>query len=72
MNGLFFIGGPLLWKGHLIGVTSMSNTDDEFILQVFTYLPFYYDWIERRTGLSMPKCRGTQAFSFPEGKLMEI
>lgn len=44
--------------GRQIGVQSsiIKFKYDEQIIQVFTNVPYYYDWIERTTGLKMPKC----------------
>lgn len=69
---LFFKGGPLLSKsnGDLLGVTSFHHnngrTPQAVKFQVFTNVPYYYRWIETRTGLKLPKCTGPQAYDFPE------
>lgn len=54
-------GGPLLSKndGKLIGVMSSYikfDRDYQSILQIFMNIPYYYEWIERITGLEIPKC----------------
>lgn len=64
-----FEGGPLLWdeSRELIGVTStgipfLPQTRDHVTeIQIFTRVPYYYAWIERQTGLELPKCNGPQA-----------
>lgn len=45
--------------GSLIGLTSFGVSDErtgKADFQAFTHVPYYYEWIERRTGLEMPKC----------------
>lgn len=63
-------GGPLLWEtnGKLIGVTSFAIhlTPTLIDTQVFTNVPYYYEWITRRSGLKLPNCVGPQADSFAE------
>lgn len=61
-----FSGGPVVSEnsGSLMALMSMrrhcstspTNTD----LHIFTYLPYYYKWIESVTGLELPKCTGPQ------------
>lgn len=57
-----FIGGPLLAKGELLGVTSFhKGIVPSLLFEVFARVSYYYKWIERRTGLKMPECNGPQA-----------
>lgn len=71
MNGFFFskmcqfTGGPLILEHDysLIGVTRSivdEHGTNPISLQLFTFLPYYYDWIEREAGLNPPKCRKPQ------------
>lgn len=46
--------------GLFVGVISAGvNRPRSAILwfQIFTYVPYYFDWIERETGLNLPKCK---------------
>lgn len=57
-------GGPLLFPNKtLIGVTSYTtNSNVEFMghyphmIQTFTSVQYFYDWISKVTGLELPKC----------------
>lgn len=61
-----FEGGPLIQKndGTLIGITSGGRTTTKGIFfkkttptsQEFTKIHYYFDWIEEKTGLELPKC----------------
>lgn len=61
------LGGPLVSVADksLLGLMSsgISSQSDIFLSQVFVNLPYYYEWIERQTGLKVPKCHGPQAKS---------
>lgn len=64
-----FLGGPLLSAsdGSFIGVTSVGIYNDILDIidyQVFTNVPYYYEWIAQETGLKLPICDGPQAESF--------
>lgn len=52
--------------GSLVGVVSNMIYSDSLRTQEFTNLPYYYQWIEQRTGLRLPKCDGRQAYRYPE------
>lgn len=50
---------------NLIGITSVYRcfeNSEQVKLQIFTNIPFYYDWIEDLTGLEMPTRYGRQAY----------
>lgn len=57
------------------GMSQYTETGQYLVYQqIFTYVPFYYEWIEQITGLEMPKVNGPQApiyadekFVVPEG-----
>lgn len=59
------IGGPLISEdGSVLGVTSLYiNFEDSIQVRsaVFTNVPYYYDWIEKVTGLKLPEHHGRQA-----------
>lgn len=62
-----FAGGPLLLEstGDLIGVSSFVSWEtDPVDNQGFTNVAYYYEWIEQRTGLKLPKCNGPKAYSY--------
>lgn len=58
-------GGPLLLQnGDLLAVTSVFlnfNDSNQVKFMAFTNVPFYYDWIEKVTGLKLPARHGSQA-----------
>lgn len=66
----FVLGGPLLRSSDfsLIGVTNFGSFDDvkkqTMSLQVFAYIPHYFNWISKITGLEMPICELPQAVVF--------
>lgn len=56
-----FSGGPLLSEldKSFIGVTSTIVRypfSRDIWFQRFTFVPYYYEWIEGETGLNLPKC----------------
>lgn len=62
---LLLSGGPLLRSSDkaIIGITSYAemaakelNRKYPVIVQVFTNVHYYFDWISEITGLDMPKC----------------
>lgn len=55
----YFVGGPMIRKhdGALIGVISMGNANH----QIFSSVPYYFNWISHKTGIKMPKVAGLQA-----------
>lgn len=62
----YFSGGPVVLKdsGALIAVISMRiycyESPTFTSHHIYTYIPYYYKWIERKTGLELPKCNGPQ------------
>lgn len=58
------LGSPVLSRNDnsMVGVLSYGAGDDprDIVSQVFTHLPFYYQWIAHVTGLEIPKCHGPQ------------
>lgn len=56
------IGGPLIRKrdGALLGTASMvlytDSTKNIPSHQIFTFVPFHFDWISAVTGLILPQC----------------
>lgn len=67
MNWQIFAGGPVVTKddGYLIGVVSfgISCPAKGPNIDIYTYFPYYYKWIESVTGLNLPTCDGPQAQS---------
>lgn len=67
----------MLWghSGDFVGVASVGviygGGDKRIRVQVFTYAPYYYRWIEHVTGLEVPKCSGPQANTFSKIQLDE-
>lgn len=59
-NDLIFLsGGPLIRKsdGSLIGITSAFKfNSSETVLNVFTKIQSFNDWISETTGLDLPHC----------------
>lgn len=62
---LIFSGGPLInFKDKtLIGITSYGEMADKklrlkfpLIVQIFTNIHYYFDWISEKTGMNLPKC----------------
>lgn len=50
--------------GQLIGVSSFSSRSRTAVfIDIYTYVPYYHAWIERKTGLKVPKINGPQAGS---------
>lgn len=48
-------GGPLVLQkdNSLLGIIRSGN---QFNLQIFTKVHFYFDWISHVTGLNLPQC----------------
>lgn len=48
--------------GRQIGVQNgiVKFKHDEHIIQVFAHIPYYFDWIQRTTGLKLPQCDYSQ------------
>lgn len=67
MSLQIFPGGPVITKdgGHLVGIVSfgISSFAAGMTENVYTYFPYYYEWIESVTGVKLPKCDGPQAQS---------
>lgn len=45
-----------LTSSHRHSYKTQTSTD----LHIFTYIPYYYEWIESVTGLKLPQCTGPQ------------
>lgn len=61
-----FKGGPLVWEndGKLIGVMSSYikyDRNKQSILQIFMNIPYYFEWIERITGMEISTYMGPRA-----------
>ena len=58
-------GGPVLLShdNSVVGLVSCAAESvlGKILSQMFTNVPYYYQWIEHVTGLDIPKCHGRQA-----------